>query len=87
MAEPPIPGGTAIVAHREFERCAGIMVPDLVGIDPVPVRALTRLEQEEDRGAGAAPPSSVGVRRPKCLTKMPAFGMRPQSEAGNDLVS
>ena len=47
----------AIVAQRQLERRAGIVMPDLVGIDPVPVRALAGLEQEVDRGAGARGPS------------------------------
>ena len=81
-AEPEMMNGMAIIAHREFQSGARIMMPDLVGIDFVPVRAFARLEQEEDRGAGA----TARIRRPEGLAKMPAFGMRPQPEAGNDFV-
>ena len=81
-AESQMPSGASVVAHREFERGAGIVMPDFVGIDAMPVRAFAGLEQEEDRGAGGAARASGAER----LAKMPAFGMRLQSEAGNDLV-
>src|SRR6185312_9187881 len=63
------------------ERRAGVVMPDLVGIDPMPVRALAGLQQEVDGGRGAA--RLVG--RAVHLAKMPALGMRLQPEAGNDL--
>src|SRR6185503_3829522 len=71
----------AVAAEREFERRAGVVMPDLVGIDPMPVRALAGLQQEVDGGRGAA--RLVG--RAVHLAKMPALGMRLQPEAGNDL--
>lgn len=57
-------------------------MPDLVGIDPVPVRPLAGFQQEEDRGAGAA----ASIRGAEGLAKMAAFGMRLQPEMGDDLV-
>lgn len=79
--------GAAVVAHREFEWRAGIVMPRLVGIDPVPVRALTRLQQKKDRGAGAATTLSVDTSRSERLAEVTTLGMRLQPEVGNDLVS
>src|SRR5690606_20620963 len=64
-AEAQVPGRASIVAHREFERRAVVVVPDLVGIDAMPVRALAGLEQEEDRRARAA--TFVSGGRPEGL--------------------
>ena len=50
-AEAQVAGRATVVAHRKLERRAVIVMPDLVGIDPVPMRALAGLQQEEDRGA------------------------------------
>jgi len=55
---------------------------DLVGIDLVPMRALAGLEQEVDRGRGAA--RLVGGA--ECLDEMATLGMRPHPEPGDDLL-
>ena len=81
-AEPQITDGSAVVAHRKFERRAGVMVPDLVGIDPVPVRAFAGFQQEIDRRAGAA----SGTWSSEGLDEMTALGMRPQPELRNDFL-
>ena len=72
----------AILAQRQLERSAGIVVPDLVGIDLVPMRALAGLEQEVDRGRGAA--RLVGGA--EGLDEMATLGMRPHPEPGDDLL-
>jgi hypothetical protein len=76
-AETEVTHGVAVVAHRQFQRRAGIVMPDLVGIHPVPVRAFAGLQQEIDRRA---------FRRAKGLDEMAAFRMRLQAEARDDLV-
>src|SRR5215475_8504688 len=49
-AEPHALHRAAILAQRQLERRAGVVVPELVGIDDlVPMRALAGLEQEVDR--------------------------------------
>ncbi len=58
-------------------------MPDLVGIDPVPVRALAYLQQGS-RSPFRAASSRPGAR--KVWTIMAALGMRLQPEAGDDLV-
>jgi len=80
-AEPQTAHALA-VAHRKFERRAGIVVPDLVGIDPVPVRALAGLQQEVDRRSGAAP----FARCAEGLDLVSALGMGSHPEMGDDLV-
>ena len=62
------------------------MVPDLIGIDLVPMRTLARLQQEEDRRAGAAPALARGIGGAERLAEMPALGVRLQPEAGDDFV-
>ena len=52
-------------------------MPDLVGIDAMPVRALAGLEQEIDRRA---------LGRAEGLDEVAALGMRLQPEARDDLV-
>src|SRR5665213_3193824 len=42
------------VHHFELERRAGVIVPDLGGVDTMPVRALAARQQEIDRGGGGA---------------------------------
>ena len=61
----------------EHERGTGMVVPDLDGIDLVPMRALAAREQEIDRGrcrSAIVQRSSI----PEGLAKMSAFGMRQQ---------
>src|SRR5262245_30427443 len=49
-AQPQVMDAPAVLAQRQLERRAGIVVPDLVGIDhAVPVRALAGPQQEIDR--------------------------------------
>src|SRR6185312_4005290 len=81
-AQPQVPYLVAIVAQRQLERSAGVMMPDLVGIDAMPVRALACLQQKENRGAGT-PRLVDGTKR---LAIVAALGMRPQPEVGDDLV-
>ena len=58
------------------------MMPGLVGIDLVPMRALPGLEQKVNRRARGA----ADVRRPERLAEAAALGMRLQAEPGNDVV-
>src|SRR5882672_2066956 len=63
----------------ECERRAGVEMPHLRRIDPMPVRALAAREQKIDRGrsrARAVDRASV----PKSLAEVPAFGMRLEIE-------
>ena len=71
-AETEVTHGVAVVAHRQFQRRAGVVMPDLVGIHPVPVRAFAGLQQEIDRRAGAA----SGTWSSERLDEMAALGMR-----------
>jgi hypothetical protein len=48
-------GGAALRRQAERERRAGIPVPELGGVDAVPVADLAGREQVVDGGAGAAP--------------------------------
>ena len=57
-------------------------MPDLVGIDPMPVRAFAGLEQEVDRRARAAPFTG----RTESLDVVPALGMRLHPEMSDDLI-
>src|SRR6185437_13727309 len=66
----------------QLERRAGVVVPELVGVDRVPVRALARFEQEVDRRRGAA--RLLG--RAEGLAIVAAPGMRLQPEEGDHLV-
>ena len=66
----------------ELERRAGVVVPGLGRVDPVPVRALPGAEQEVDRGAG--PPGRGPV--PPRLGVPAALGMGLQPQRLDDLV-
>src|SRR4029079_8061819 len=70
----------AIVASDlQRQRCARIIVPDLHGIDAMPVRALAARQQEIDRVRSRA---AVGVRVwiAKRLAIMPALRMWLEAE-------
>ena len=59
----------------------GRVLPDLVGIDAVPVRALAGREQVEDRAAGG--PGAVDGRCAPRLGEPAALGMSAQSQGGD----
>ncbi len=69
--------------HADRQRRAGVEMPDLGRIDPVPMRDLTRLQQEIDRrrrrAAGLAP---RGIA--KRLAVEAALGVRPQIQQADD---
>ena len=67
--------------HRQDQRRTGIEMPDLGGIDPVPVACFGRLQQEIDAGARRA---AIAVCDP-CLPVMSTFGMGDQAQARDDL--
>jgi hypothetical protein len=76
--------GTARLGDGEFERRAGIPMPDLGGVDAMPMRALAAREQEIDRsreGAGAVAFSLVA----EGLAEMSALGIRLQSQETDDI--
>src|SRR5258708_27064978 len=78
LAEPHMVQALAVLAQRQFQRRAGIVMPDLVGIgDFVPVRAFATLQQEVDRRT---------FGRAERLDIVAALGMRLQAEARDDLV-
>jgi hypothetical protein len=59
------------------------MVPDLDRIDPVPMAALTGLQQEIDAGSRGA---LLGRFLDPGLAIMPALGVWLQPQKGNDLI-
>jgi len=77
----PTPG---IVRNLELKRRAGMIVPGLGRIDPVPVRALAARQQKIDRGRCRAP-AFDGPRVTKRLAEMPALGMRLEIEQADHL--
>src|SRR5579864_635392 len=78
----------ASLAVRDFqlERRAGVPVPDLGGIDPMPVRALAARQQKIDRGrCGAGVLDLPHIA--KHLAEMAALRMRFQIEQPDDVAS
>jgi hypothetical protein len=74
--------------HGEDQRRPGVEVPDLGGIDPVPVAARPRLQQKVDAGASGP----VGLIRDAVggdpsFAVVTALGVRDEAKAGNNLVS
>ncbi len=67
----------------ELERRAGVIVPDLDGVDAVPVRALAARQQEIDRGRGGAAVDHAGIA--EGLAVVAAFGMRLEIERADDV--
>ena len=66
-------GVVTIGADGDDERRAGVPMPRLGGIDPVPFRDLADVEQEEDGGGGRAAVDLVRVA--KGLAVPPALGV------------
>ena len=66
----------------QFERVACRELPDLVGIDPVPVRPLAGREQVEDRAAGRT--RAPDRRRAPCLRVPAALGVGVQTQRVDD---
>src|SRR6516165_11319802 len=66
-----------LMCDLEIERAAGIVVPDLGGIDSMPVRAVAARQEVVDRG-GTRAAARVAVRVAKRLAIVTAFGMRPE---------
>ena len=62
----------------ERQRGASMEVPDLNGIDPMPMRALAAREQEIDRRRSGAPIDAAAIA--KGLAKMPTLRMRLEIE-------
>ena len=75
----------ALGPDAELERVAGGGLPDLVGIDAMPVRSLARREQVEDR-AGRRPRPADRLRPPR-LDVPATLRMRPHPERGDDVGS
>jgi hypothetical protein len=67
--------------YLERQRAAGMEVPDLDGIDPMPVRALAAREQEIDRGRKRASVDRAGMA--EGFAKMAALRMRLEIEQTN----
>ncbi len=74
-----------LIGDLQIERAAGVIVPDLDGIDAMPVRAVAPRQQVVDRSR-TRPSCGIGTGVAKRLAIIPAFGMRPQFEARNDIV-
>ena len=68
------------------QRRAGIPMPGLHRIDPVPVRAFAAREQEIDRGRDRTL-AVDGAAVAKCFAIMSAFRMRPKAENADDVGS
>ena len=80
-AQRSVAARACIVGDGEEQRRAGMPVPDLGRIDPVPARNLAVAQQEIDGGGGRA----RAVRRRRVaerLAEMPALRMRRQVRAG-----
>ena len=73
---------SARVDHRQFQRVAFIVVPDLVGTHDVPAAVATRDEQEVDRRQRTTTIPAVGRvhshRRPEHLSIITALRMRAE---------
>src|SRR5512147_2143465 len=72
------------MGNRQGERAAGVVVPDLGGIDAMPVRALAARQQEVDRGRRRAAIAAIS-RIAKRLAKMATLRMRLEIEPRDDL--
>ncbi len=81
-AEPDPPWRDGRRGDLEHERRAGLPQPDLGGIDAVPVAALPRREQEQDRRAGTAP--AIAGQVAPGLAVVAAFRMRGQCQRPDD---
>src|SRR5439155_21263679 len=74
----------AIMREAEIQGCARMPVPDLIGIDAMPMADLAFAQQIIDRGAGGA--FAQGRILPPGLAIMAAFGMRRQVEQTDDVL-
>ena len=70
------------VPGAQAQGAAGVVVPDLGGVDPVPVRAFACPEQEVDGGPRR---SAIGGGPPR-LGEAAAFGVGFESEEFDDLL-
>jgi hypothetical protein len=75
--EPQPDDASPRLGDGEFQRRAGMPMPDLDCINAVPVRALAPREQEIDRRRVRAPIAACKIT--KCLAEMAALGMRLQA--------
>ena len=73
--------GSPSAQIAQLQRFAGRELPDLVGVDAMPVRSLAGREQVEDRAAGRA--GSIDRRRPPRLGEPASLGMGAQSQGGD----
>ena len=64
-----------VIGNVQDKRAAGVIMPGLDRIDPVPVRAFSARQQEIDRG-GERASAAIDARIAKGFAIMPAFGMR-----------
>ena len=69
---------TVVLVDAQSQGGAGVVVPDLHGIDPVPVRTLPGGEQVVDGGARAAPALAVVVAPRLAVPAALGMGRQPQ---------
>ena len=83
-AQPDVAPAAAASADGQGQRRAGIPMPHLRGIDPVPARHLAGAQQEIDGGGGGAGRSAPcdGRRIAKRLAVVSAFRVRLRDRAG-----
>lgn len=80
--QDPPPSRLSFDAGLELERCAGVEVPDLGGVDAMPMRTLASLEQEVNRRSGATRIASIV---PPSFDVVATFGMRAKPERLDDV--
>ena len=84
-AQQQVLGGPVRRRDRQAQRRAGVPEPLFIRIDPMPVRALPGLQQEEDCRSGRALP--VGRSGAPRLPIPAAFGVRRQVQSGDQRPS
>src|SRR5688572_20125166 len=70
---------------REPQRGAAVIQPDLVGVDTMPMRALTGTKQEVDGGTGGAPVATI--RPTPRLDEVPTLRMRLEIQLADERIS
>lgn len=70
------------LGNRQYKGTASVEMPDLGGINLVPVIVFTPFKQKVDTGSFRA---SLTLGNP-CFAVMSTFGVRGQAEPGNDVV-
>src|SRR5579871_699431 len=73
-----------LVGDLQAQCTAGVIVPNLGGIDAMPVRAIAARQEEVDRG-GQRSTLSIAARVAKRFAIVAAFGMRPELEPSDDV--